>query len=201
MPRMALTYYNGANKNLRSPQPFSMSAPSLYARILGPTFEQLSPVLKNIHDARTTKRYVGRCDIRGGAGWIAKVIARIAGLPLAKNDVPLEITIRSVGAGEDWTRLFGTQRMQSMLLDRNQRLEERLGPLVLTYALTAEQERIVWSLQSARLAFLPLSISWLLRCGATETIEDGRYGFDVSAHVRGIGLIVHYKGWLMEHGR
>lgn len=178
-----------------------MSAPSLYSRILGPTFEHLSPVLKNIHDARTTKRYVGRCDIRGGTGWIAKAIARFAGLPIAKDDVPLEITISSTGTSEDWTRMFGTQRMQSMLLDRNQRLEERLGPLVLSFELTAERERIVWSLQSARLAFVPISITWLLKCGATEAIEDGRYGFDVSAHVRGVGLIVHYKGWLVEHER
>jgi hypothetical protein len=38
-----------------------------------------------------------------------------------------------------------------------------------------------------------------LKCAATETVHDGRYGFDASAHVRGIGLIVHYKGWLVEH--
>lgn len=33
---------------------------------------------------------------------------------------------------------------------------------------------------------------------ALKSIHDARYGFDVSAHVRGVGLIVHYKGWLVE---
>jgi len=95
--------------------------------------------------------------------------------------------------------MFGTHRMQSRLSCRRQRIEERLGPLVLTFDLSAEQERIVWSLHSARLAFLPLPVTWLMECAATESVHEGRYGFEVSASVRGIGLVVHYKGWLIEH--
>lgn len=175
-----------------------MSALSLYARILGASYEHLSPILKNIHDTRTTKCYVGRCDIRGGTSLIARLIARFAGLPIAKSDVPVEVTILSEGSGEGWTRMFGTQRMRSRLRDHERRLQERLGPIVLTFELAAEAERIVWSLHSARLALIPLPISWLLICAATESVENGRYCFDVSARVRGIGLIVHYQGWLVE---
>jgi hypothetical protein len=168
--------------------------------LLGPAFERLPPALKSIHDARRAKLYVGRCDIRGG-GLIARTIARLAGLPIAQSDAAIEVTIDVTETSEDWLRKFGTRRMQSRLTDRRQRLEERLGPFVLTFNLSAEQERIVWSLYSARLALLPLPLTWLLECAATEAIHDGRYGFDVSAHVRGIGLIVHYKGWLVEHDR
>lgn len=175
-----------------------MSTSSLYARILGASYERLSPILKGVHDTRATKRYVGRCDIRSGTNLIARIIARFAGLPIAKSDVPVEVTILSEGRGEGWTRMFGTQRMHSRLMDRNQRLQERLGPIVLTFELTAETDRIAWSLHDARLALIPVPISWLLICAATESVEDGRYCFDVSARVRGIGLIVHYRGWLVE---
>lgn len=176
-----------------------MPAPSLYARLLGPAFERLPRILQTIHDARLSKVFVGRCDIRTGDGWLARIIARFAGLPVARTDVPIEVTVRATGTTEDWLRKFGTQLMHSRLADRGRRLEERLGPMVLTFDLSAQQERIVWSLYSARLALLPLPLTWLLRCAATEAIHDGRYGFDVSAHVRGVGLIVHYKGWLVEH--
>lgn len=176
-----------------------MSSPSLYARLLGPAFERLPPALKRIHDDRRIKRYAGRGDIRSGTGLIARTITRFAGLPIARTDIPIEITINATQTGEDWIRMFGSQRMQSQLTDRKRRLEERLGPMVLTFDVSAQQERIVWSLYSARLALLPLPLTWLLRCAATEAIHDGRYGFDVSAHVRGIGLIVHYTGWLVEH--
>lgn len=175
-----------------------MSASSLYARILGASYEHLSPILKSVHDTRDLKRYVGRCDIRSGTSPIARLVARFAGLPIAKDDVPVEVTILREGLGEGWTRMFGTQRMRSRLFDRNRRLQERLGPIVLTFELTAEAERIVWSLHHARLALIPVPISWLLICAATESVQDGRYCFDVSARVRGIGLIVHYQGWLVE---
>ncbi len=175
-----------------------MSASSLYSRILGASYERLSPILKSIHDTRASKRYVGRCDIRGGTSLIATVIARFADLPLARNDVPVEVTILSEGHSEGWIRMFGAQRMQSQLMDRERRLQERLGPIVLTFELSADEHRIVWSLHHARLAWIPLPISWLLICAATESVRDGRYCFDVSARVRGIGLIVHYQGWLVE---
>lgn len=175
-----------------------MSAASLYARILGASYEHLSPILKSVHDTRAIKCYVGRCDIRSGTSLIARLIARFAGLPIAKQDVPVEVTILTEGLGEGWIRLFGTQRMHSKLLDHNRRLQERLGPIVLNFELGAEAERIVWSLHSARLALIPLPISWLLTCAATESVQDGRYCFDVSARVRWIGLIVHYRGWLVE---
>jgi hypothetical protein len=175
-----------------------MTARSLYARLLGPAFERLGPALQSIHDTRTTKLYVGRCDIRGGDSWLARAVARLAGLPLARLDVPVEVTIRANDTSEDWIRRFGGHRMQSRLAARGQRLEERLGPIVLAFELAAEQDRIVWSLHSARLAFVPVPLTWLLKCAATEAIHEGRYQFDVSAHVLGIGLIVHYRGWLVS---
>jgi hypothetical protein len=175
-----------------------MSAPSLYSRILGPAFERLPPALKAIHDARRTKRYVGRCDIRSG-GLNARTIARLAGLPVAQIDVPVEVRVNVTDASEDWIRKFGSRRMQSRLTCRSQRMQERLGPWVITFDLSAEQERIVWSLYSARLVLLPLPVTWLLECAATESIHDGRYAFDVSAALRGVGLLVHYTGWLVDH--
>ncbi|MDY6945362.1 MAG: DUF4166 domain-containing protein [Pseudomonadota bacterium] len=172
---------------------------SLYARLLGPAFERLAPILKSIHDARAIKLYVGRCDIRGGDNLLARTIARLAGLPLARTDVAVEVAISATDATEDWTRTFGGQRMRSRLADRNRHLEERLGPMVLAFELTAQRERILWTLRSARLALFPLPMTWLLKCAAVEAVDDGRYRFDVSAHVRGVGLIVHYRGWLVEH--
>jgi hypothetical protein len=176
-----------------------MPSTSLYARLLGPAFQQLSPILQAIHDARSTKRYIGRCEISGGERRLARFIARFAGLPLASSDVPLEITITTVGASEVWARKFGSQPLHSQLSNRNGHLDERLGPVITSFTLIAKPERIIWSLRRARLAFIPLPITWLLECAAAEYVQEGRYHFDVTARVRGIGLIVHYRGWLIEH--
>lgn len=174
-----------------------MKPTSLYERILGSSFNALAPILQNIHDTRRAKTYAGRCTVRAGENRVAKVIARVAGLPVATAEVPVEVAILSGDRAEQWTRTFGVRKMRSVLADRGQLLEERLGPVVLTFELTASPQTIVWTLKRARLAFVRLPISRLLSCAAREAVENGRYTFDVSAHVRGIGLIVHYRGWLV----
>lgn len=171
---------------------------SLYARILGSSFERLSPVLQKMHDARSMKRYAGRCDVVGGSNWAGRTIGRIMGLPAANADVSVKVVIQSVGSIEYWTRDFGGQRFRSVFSQRHKQLQERLGPIALTFDLVTEEERIVWLLKGARLRFIPLPILWFLRCTAVESVQDGRYAFDVSAQLRGIGRIVRYKGWLVE---
>lgn len=81
---------------------------------------------------------------------------------------------------------------------RGRALEERLGPVTLTFELDAHGERILWRLKRARLLFLPLPSSWFNRCAATESVADGRYSFDVRAEITGIGFLVHYQGWLLD---
>lgn len=172
---------------------------SLYARVLGSSFERLSPILRRIHDERTRKRYAGRCSVRRGTGLFAQVFGALARLPRSHTDVAVEVTIECTGMFETWTRRFGTHEMRSRLRAGREFLEERLGALTLTFELAAEKDRIVWSLRSARFLFLPLPSSWFSACTAAETSDGGRYRFDVRAEMRGIGLIVHYEGWMIEH--
>jgi hypothetical protein len=177
-----------------------MSEPSLYSTVLGTAFAHLPPLLREIHDTRRVKHYAGRCDVRGGSGYVSRSIARLGRLPVEQSDLPVEITITRLGRTERWTRLFGAQRMQSLLSEKRSRLQERIGPAVITFALSVDAERILWTMNDARLAWTPLPMSWLLTCTATEFIEHDRYCFDVRAHLRGFGLLVHYRGWLTERG-
>lgn len=174
---------------------------SLYAHILGSSFERLAPLLKRIHDGRARKRYVGRCSVRRGDGWVARAIAFAARLPRAHDDVPVSVDIESSHSGETWLRRFGEHEMRSTMRARERTLEERLGLVALTFELSAETDRIVWLLNRARLIFLPLPTAWFSACTATESIVNERYCFDVRAEIIGVGLIVHYKGWLVEHER
>jgi hypothetical protein len=184
-----------------------MTAASVHAQVLGPSYRRLPPLLQGIHDSRAIKRYAGRCSIRGGNNWIARAICRLASLPRAQDDVAVSVVIERCESGETsetcetWTRRFGAHEMRSMLRAGRHGLDERFGPIVLTFELIAGADRIDWRLKRARLLLLPLPISWFNGCGATEEIADGRYCFDARASISGIGLLVHYRGWLAEHGR
>jgi hypothetical protein len=180
-----------------------MIATSVHARVLGASFDRLPALLRGVHDARARKQFSGRCSVQSGRNWLARFIALFASLPRRSHeDIAVHVVIeRSDGSEvseprETWTRRFGQHRMESVI-----RLGECFGPIVLVFGLTAEPDRIVWRLQGARFLFLPLPTALFSGCGAFETIVDGRYHFDARAAIAGIGLLVHYKGWLIEHGR
>jgi hypothetical protein len=182
-----------------------MVATSVHAQVLGPAFDRLPPALRAVHDARPRKEFSGRCSVTNGRNWLARTIALFASLPRrSHDDIAVHVVIERGETSElreTWTRRFGEQRMRSIIRVGRDSLEECFGPIVLQFRLTAEADRIVWTLNGARFAFLPVPRALFGGCGAVETIVDGRYHFDARAGMAGIGLLVHYAGWLIEHGR
>jgi hypothetical protein len=185
-----------------------MLATSVHARVLGASFEQLPALLRGVHDARPHREFSGRCSVESGRNWLARLISLFASLPRrSHDDVAVHVVIERSDARETsepreiWTRRFGEQRMRSIIRRGRDGLEECFGPIVLRFALSAEPSRIVWRLSGARFLCIPLPAALFAGCGAVETIVDGRYCFDARAGIAGIGLLVHYKGWLVDHGR
>jgi hypothetical protein len=185
-----------------------MVATSVHAQVLGSSFDRLPPLLRGVHDARSRKEFSGRCSITSGSSWLARAIALFASLPRrSHDDVAVHVVIEGSEGRENserretWTRRFGEQRMQSTIRPGRDALEERFGPIVLRFALTAEPDRILWQLKGARFLVVPLPKALFAGCGAFESVVDGRYCFDARAAMAGVGLLVHYKGWLTEHDR
>ncbi len=89
--------------------------------------------------------------------------------------------------------------MTSVLRDRRRILEERLGAITLRFKLVATSEKITWLLCGARFLLFPLPASWFAACTAYETADGAQYRFDVHAEMRGVGLLVRYRGWMVEH--
>jgi hypothetical protein len=122
-----------------------MVATSVHAQVLGPSFQQLPPLLRGVHDGRRRREFSGRCSIASGRNWLARGIALFASLPRRSHeDVAIHVVIERVDGSETselretWTRRFGEQRMQSVIRPGSDGLEECFGPMVLTFGLTAE---------------------------------------------------------------
>lgn len=174
---------------------------SLYERILGTSFQDLPPALRQIHDARPFKHYTGRCAVERGTGLLARLVAVLARLPPSHDDVPVEVKITSNEHGEAWARRFGTHRMNSVLGHRGQVLEESLGAVTLRFNLAATPAGICWNLCGARFLWFALPAAWFSACVAHEKTDGTRYLFEVRAEMRGAGLLVRYCGWMTEHAR
>lgn len=177
-----------------------MSEPiSLYTDLLGAQFELLEADLHRIHDDRAIKRYAGRCEITRDASAIASLLCFLARLPPPNPDIDVTIVIERTKQGEMWRRRFGAHAMTSSLSNQRGLLRERLGAMTLWFELGAERTRIVWRLKDAKLfGWIPVPMRWLEACEASEHLQDGRYRFEVRAVLKGIGTLVHYRGWLSE---
>lgn len=172
----------------------------LFRDILGAAFAQLPAEVQRVHDARPRKVYAGRCTVERGRGLLARVMARVARLPDSGAEVPVKVTIEGEAGREKWMRRFGSHAMDSVLWQRAGLLHERLGAVTLRFMLLATEREIRWHLRGARLLFLPVPAAWFQACTAREFMVGPRYHFEVNVELRGIGLLVRYRGWMMEHG-
>jgi uncharacterized protein DUF4166 len=167
-----------------------------FAGILGPDFARLPPSVRRLHLEPATKTYLGEADIVRGSSWLGRLIGFVAMLPPAARGIPLSVEIEPRERDERWTRHFGMHVMRSRLWRAGDRLREQLGPTRFEFALSVENERIVWRAVGVSALGIPLPSSWFRDVRAEEFERDGRYRFAVDAALPLVGLLVRYEGWL-----
>ena len=171
--------------------------PTLFQQALGASFFRLPESLRRLHGTRGLARYAGVASIEGGRNPLARLCARIAGLPRPARDVATTVDFIVDARGETWQRDFGGTRMSSRLAFRDGLLRERLGPLQFRYALLANDGAIWWTVAGVRLfGLLPLPASLFDGVRCREFEQDGRYRFLVDASLPVVGRVVRYEGWL-----
>ena len=177
--------------------------PSLYRRMLGPAFDTLPPALRQLHDLRTPTVFSGEAEVVAATHPIARLIARLSGLPTRSYPCRVEVRIEPDADGETWHRDFGGHRFHSRLQCHNSTLTEHLGPHRIQFQLHTDDMQL--NTDSTQLSMHP--IAWRTfgiplprflwpQIHARETERDGRFHFDVATAFPIIGTVIHYRGWL-----
>jgi saccharopine dehydrogenase-like NADP-dependent oxidoreductase len=176
---------------------------ALLEELLGPAaFAALPAPLKAFHGAAGEPIWRGRAEISTGANPVSRLLRRMIGLPEAGSDVPLSVSVERIegGAGpaEAWTRNFGGARFASRLYADANMLHERFGPISFQLGLSADKGGIALPVLSARCFGIPLPAFLLPRSLAREDVDElGRFRVDVKLTLPGVGLLTHYRGWLV----
>lgn len=172
-------------------------AATLFQQALGAAFYSLPEVVRRLHAVRGTVRYAGIASVERGRNPLARLCARIAGLPPPMREAPLAIEFAADAKRETWRRDFGGVRMQTRLAFKGGLLRERLGPLQFRYRLHPAREALWWQVAGVRaFGLLPLPSGWFEGVRCREREHAGRYEFLVEARLPLIGLVVSYDGWL-----
>jgi len=167
----------------------------LFERALGEAYATLPSCVRVLHAG--SGRWRGEATVERGHGALSRLCAWLTRLPPAGAH-PVVVDIVTERDGERWTRRYGAAHaMPSRLWIARGVLHERLGPATLRYRMTVEAGAIVWRVTGIRIfGLLPLPASGFAGVEARESGDEGRYRFDVRARLPGIGLLVHYRGWL-----
>lgn len=173
---------------------------SLYRRIVGPAFDALPPAVRQLHDSSAPRRWFGTANVTRGTGLMARLVAGIIGFPNHGNHVPVTVAFLPTNAGELWTRTFGDRSfssLQAVGAGRNRHLLiESFGIVEFALALVVEDGRLHLVPRSWSVLGMPMPGFLLPRGSSFEGEEDGRFRFDVTIAVPGIGLVVAYRGSL-----
>ena len=175
-------------------------ANSLFANVLGPSFDNLPTPIQAVHSPGWSLTLEGRASVDGATTPLARIAARLFGFPPAAPDIPVRVTIDRTPAGERWTRVFGPSRFRSHLSpgSRPGHLRERFGPFRFDLLLTASNDKLHLVPHHWQLGPIPLPRILAPTSDATESVDaQSRFHFDVAISLPfRCGRIVRYRGWL-----
>jgi short subunit dehydrogenase-like uncharacterized protein len=177
------------------PQP-----PPLYARVMGPAFDELPPSLRAMHGVLADDGARGRAVVTRGRNPIARMIAGLVGFP-AEGEHDLHVAFAERGGIERWTRDFSGRRFTSRLFERGGRLNEQFGAIRFAFDLPSDSNGLSMVIRRWWLGPLPMPLALAPRAPAREWEEEDRFHFDVAIALPLIGPLVHYRGWLEAEPR
>lgn len=167
----------------------------MFARVLGAEFNAVSPRVRALHAARGTREYAGEVEVHRGEHWLSRLAGWATRLPPAGCS-KVRVRIDATAVEEHWTRHMGLHAMPSRLWARDGVLCEQLSAVRFFFRLSVHDGALHWRVAGASLIGVPLPRSWFTDVRAMESEHEGRYRFDVHATLPGVGLLVHYHGWL-----
>jgi hypothetical protein len=168
----------------------------LYRRMLGAGFDVLPARVRELHDLDGRRVWNGRADVERGRSLPSRFAAAISGLPPEGPDQPLRVIFEADGETEVWSRQFGSALFRSIQFKRGSCLRERVGPTTFLFAALASPEGLALRLAGFRVLGVPLPRLLHPKLRTFERERDGRYEFEVEAHLPLFGLLVRYAGWL-----
>lgn len=176
---------------------------ALFARAIGPAFDDLPPVIRALHETPGRSLWRGEAQTTGAQNPVARFVARLFGFPPSQARCPVQVEVRADGDRAVWRRRIGGHAFSSVLSRPRPGggVSERFGLLSFDLTLTPVDGRLVYAVRGWRLGPVPLPLALAPRTTTCETMDDqGRFVFDVDIALPWAGRLVHYRGWLERAG-
>ena len=175
----------------------------LIERALGAGFARMPEAVRALHGSVGDGAFRGRAEVRRGRGLVVALVALLFRLPPAMAEGPIRVTMEPEAGAERWTRWFPRLRFSSRMRragpDGSGRVREHFGPFAMDLAVSGHADGLDMAVTGWRLGPLPLPRVLRPTTRASERVDgEGRFRFDVALFLPLVGLLVHYRGWLVR---
>ncbi|MFL6254863.1 MAG: DUF4166 domain-containing protein [Pyrinomonadaceae bacterium] len=169
---------------------------TLYERLVGESWNGLDEPVRRLH---LRARGAGLFAVRRGEGRLARIVARLMGLPEGGEAVQLLLAVEPHGEGERWRRNFaGRDFVTEQSEHAGTLLAERAGPFELLFRLKVEGGALAYRHAGAalRAGSLRVNMPRLLAPRVEAWERAGEDGVHVSVCVTAplVGLLIRYEG-------
>ena len=172
----------------------------MFARILGDAWLHASESVRRLHSPSMTGAR-GRFRVAHGHHRLARLLARVLGLPGPGLAVAVQLTVAADAGGERWRRVFDGHRVDTRQSQSNQDLlAEQFGVFEFRFDLrVSDRGGILYRHRDAALRIgalrWGLPRSWSPRIEAVEEpAGENRVAVSVRGTLPGIGVLIAYDG-------
>ncbi len=172
---------------------------NLFEKVLGPDIARLPPLVRQIHTGANL-HLTGRATIDGAGNGLARIIAKLFGLPAGAQNISADVLLKRQNDKEIWVRRFGLSTFRSTLRPgpAPRRVCERFGLFDFELEMTPDETGYALSIAGWHIGPLRLPMFLAPQTPARAFVDQqGRYCFDVAIALPLIGRLVRYRGWLV----
>lgn len=167
---------------------------TLYERILGESFQELSPLVQEMHTYERAKRLKGSVNIQRGKDFVAKILNPLMQLPKEQENVLLMLELKAEKQEEIWKRTFGTDSFSSVQYQDAKQMVERMGFIKMYFDVYVEEGSLCTCLVKTTVLGVTVPKIFAVNVTSQAKEENGKLLFAVNVRTFSDDEVISYDG-------
>ena len=167
---------------------------TLYERILGEKFKELSPLVQTMHSYDSSKTLKGTVNIQRGKSFVAKLLNPLMGLPKEQKDALLMLELKAEKQEEIWKRTFGIDSFSSVQYQDAEQMVEHMGLIKMYFDVYVDEASLCTVLKTTTILGVNVPKIFTLNISSQVKEEQGIVLFSVEVSTKKGALVINYDG-------
>ena len=171
---------------------------TLYQRLTGEKFKDLSPKIQAMHLYEDSKVLRGSVEIKRGDSLLAKVLSVLMRLPKTQNNAPMTLEFTQQEEKEVWARTFGTDKFSSIQYEHEGQMVEQMSLIKLYFDVSVKNGSLITSLSKIMLLGIKIPKIFTLNIKSKEEVIEDEIHFKVEVSLPKGEKVIEYFGIIKD---